>query len=446
MRFVELLNSYIERSDITKNSLIESVGIDRSTFFQILSGKRLPTNRQLLDIINKLDIANVEKDRLIDYYERESLGEDVYQAHMFVRSAVKIIAEAYFKKMKSGISILSTDELEFEETVISGKTAIREVVRQLIIKEMTVSKHRIDIFMPLMLASDMEVFQTLKFLSGDESVSNTPIRQLIEFPVGNIFKNSENTGILNSYLGFLLGQSLNYKAFYYYANSDTSTRMGVLFPYYMIFSDRIILLDRDGDKLIVIDDSKAYDIWVSEFEKLLDSSDSLVSSFSDKEDYVRLLGSRGDKTLYIVEKHPGISFMMTEEFMNKYIPKNMHEEIYAHVNCFIGADYVEIVSDEGIKEFGEQKSINEAGFKLDADEQDVAFVMEMLKKRLHDTLEIADPEELPISDNWTISVVEDEYVVLVPYLTLDKIIYISEKNIVKAFTQYMKGIITNHDA
>ena len=87
MRFVELLNSYIERSDITKNSLIESVGIDRSTFFQILSGKRLPTNRQLLDIINKLDIANVEKDRLIDYYERESLGEDVYQAHMFVRSA-----------------------------------------------------------------------------------------------------------------------------------------------------------------------------------------------------------------------------------------------------------------------------------------------------------------------------------------------------------------------
>ena len=62
MRFSELLNSYIEKSDMTKNSMINVLNIDRSTFFQILNGRRLPTNKQLMDIVENIDVSEAKVD------------------------------------------------------------------------------------------------------------------------------------------------------------------------------------------------------------------------------------------------------------------------------------------------------------------------------------------------------------------------------------------------
>ena len=98
MRFSELLNSYIEKSDMTKNSMINVLNIDRSTFFQILNGRRLPTNKQLMDIVENIDVATVERRRLIDAYERETLGEDMYQAQKFVQNSLDIIYESDYKE------------------------------------------------------------------------------------------------------------------------------------------------------------------------------------------------------------------------------------------------------------------------------------------------------------------------------------------------------------
>lgn len=47
MSFHSLLNSIIDSQSVTKNSLINETGIDRSSFYQILSGKRIPTKDQI---------------------------------------------------------------------------------------------------------------------------------------------------------------------------------------------------------------------------------------------------------------------------------------------------------------------------------------------------------------------------------------------------------------
>ncbi len=438
MRFSELLNSYIEKSDMTKNSMINVLNIDRSTFFQILNGRRLPTNKQLMDIVENIDVATVERRRLIDAYERETLGEDMYQAQKFVQNSLDIIYESDYKEKDISISVKTSGEKD-DKTHVTGKSSVKKYLRQLIIDELTTGGS-IDIFTPISLMVEMDLFQILSLMCSSEEAHNTPIRQLVEFPVRNIFTNSESISVLGLYLEFLLNQNLDYHAYYYYADSNLSTRMGVFYPYYMIFSNRVILLNVDGDELIDISDTDINKAWRANFEEILNSADSLVSSFDKKEEYVALLGQRGNKTLYIFEKRPGISFMMTKEFMDKYIPKPMHEMIYAHVNCFIQSDYVEIISSAGAEAFFADKCIDEAGFKLQAEEQDVMFVKEWMKERLHNTLEILDAEKMPLSDNWSISVIEDECLILVPYLSNDKIIYVSEKNIVKAFTNFAKNI------
>jgi transcriptional regulator with XRE-family HTH domain len=75
MSFHSLLNSIIDSQSVTKNSLINETGIDRSSFYQILSGKRIPTKDQITNIIRQLDISAADEMALYDAFYLERLGE-----------------------------------------------------------------------------------------------------------------------------------------------------------------------------------------------------------------------------------------------------------------------------------------------------------------------------------------------------------------------------------
>lgn len=68
--FRELLNKHVDNITVSKNTMIKATGVDRSTFFQILSGKRIPTAEQFENIIEQLEIATVEKMELREAYKR----------------------------------------------------------------------------------------------------------------------------------------------------------------------------------------------------------------------------------------------------------------------------------------------------------------------------------------------------------------------------------------
>lgn len=62
--FTGLLNEYIDKVGFTNNTLIRATGIDRSTFYKILGGKRQPTEVQLEGIIRALSLPRVEEETL----------------------------------------------------------------------------------------------------------------------------------------------------------------------------------------------------------------------------------------------------------------------------------------------------------------------------------------------------------------------------------------------
>lgn len=110
------------------------------------------------------------------------------------------------------------------------------------------------------------------------------------------------------------------------------------------------------------------------------------------------------------------------------------------VKPFIDREYKEFVSLEGLMEFATAGNIDETGLKLQSEPEDIPGIVEMMKSRLHNTLDIVNTHVLPLSENWSITVVENEFIILVPYLTEDKIIFISEKNVVRAFSEYFRNI------
>ena len=200
------------------------------------------------------------------------------------------------------------------------------------------------------------------------------------------------------------------------------------------------MIDKSGKEAVLIDDAEVRGKMKGLFEAAFEKALPLVSGFESKEEYVKLIGSYPDKKLYIAERKPGVSFLYSEEFLNRYIPAEMQEWVKSHCKAFINREYLEFVTLDGIKEFAMNGEINEAGFELHDAKEDIPTALGIFKSRLHDTLEIVNEDVFPLSQNWSISVVENEFIVLVPYLSNDRIIFISEKNIVRAFTEYFEQI------
>ena len=101
---------------------------------------------------------------------------------------------------------------------------------------------------------------------------------------------------------FILGQNLNYEAKYYRSNGNLSSQLGVLYPYYIITTDSVLLISKDGTSLIRLDDKEQINAFKEGFDDVIEDSEYLLSKFDTKEEYVDLLGQRGDKVIYIFEK------------------------------------------------------------------------------------------------------------------------------------------------
>ena len=60
--FAELLTEIISQSEISKNEMIRTCDIDRSSFFKFLSGQRIPTMEQFNRICEKPPAGDVRED------------------------------------------------------------------------------------------------------------------------------------------------------------------------------------------------------------------------------------------------------------------------------------------------------------------------------------------------------------------------------------------------
>lgn len=453
MSFHSLLNSIIDSQSVTKNSLINETGIDRSSFYQILSGKRIPTKDQITSIIRQLDISAADEMALYDAFYLERLGETNYHYLKFTEKCLRVIGSPYIdtnasnnqtpsrsQELKNKLpdnpvdtaqSQAATGTILYHSTdeIICGLT-------KFLIHASKKENNHLQVSLPFDLSSRIKLFSNIHSLITSGKFQNATISQILHFQTKNPDDITEKLDGFATLLESILTKEPNitYNIYYYSNEQKVSKNSGVLFPFYIITDDTCLLLNADANKGCLLTDPSLIGFMRKEFASVFDHAKPFLSSFSQKELPQFQARSIPAEEVIFIQKHPGACLMVTDDLVEKYVPEEFKETLKQHFHFMQQMNASEGITLDGIREFARNHVIYESGFYVEADTPDIINALEQLKARLDRNLFVLDTEKIPVSDNWAFLLYTDQYALLVPNKELDFIICVSDPDIIHALT------------
>lgn len=453
MSFHSLLNSIIDSQSVTKNSLINETGIDRSSFYQILSGKRIPTKDQITSIIRQLDISAADEMALYDAFYLERLGETNYHYLKFTEKCLRVIGSPYIDTNASNNQTPSrSQELQNKlpdnpidtyqsqaatETILYHSTD--EIIcglTKFLIHASKKENNHLQVSLPFDLSSRIKLFSSIQSLITSGKFQNATISQILHFQTKNPNDITEKLDGFATLLESILTKEPNitYNIYYYSNEQKVSKNSGVLFPFYIITDDASLLLNADANKGCLLTDPSLIGLMREEFASVFDHAKPFLSSFSQKELPQFQARSIPAEEVIFIQKHPGACLMVTDDLVDKYVPNEFKETLKQHFHFMQQMNASEGITLDGIREFARNHVISESGFYVEANTSDIINALEQLEARLDRNLFVLDTEKIPVSDNWAFLLYPDQYALLVPNKELDFIICVSDPEIIHALT------------
>lgn len=453
MSFHSLLNSIIDSQSVTKNSLINETGIDRSSFYQILSGKRIPTKDQITNIIRQLDISAADEMALYDAFYLERLGETNYHYLKFTEKCLRVIGSPYIDANASNNQTpscsqelqnkLSDNPIDTDQSQAAAGTILYHSTDEIIcgltkflIHASKKENNHLQVSLPFDLSSRIKLFSNIHSLITSGKFQNAAISQILHFQTKKPDDITEKLDGFATLLESILTKETNitYNIYYYSNEQKVSKNSGVLFPFYIITDDACLLLNADANKGCLLTDSSLIRLMREEFVSVFDHAEPFLSSFSQKELPQFQARSIPAEEVIFIQKHPGACLMVTDDLVDKYVPEEFTETLKQHFHFMQQMNASEGITLDGIREFARNHVISESGFYVEADTPDIINALEQLKARLDRNLFVLDTEKIPVSDNWAFLLYTDQYALLVPNKELDFIICVSDPDIIQALT------------
>lgn len=453
MSFHSLLNSIIDSQSVTKNSLINETGIDRSSFYQILSGKRIPTKDQITSIIRQLDISATDEMALYDAFYLERLGETNYHYLKFTEKCLRVIGSPYIDTNASNNQTPSRSQelqnklpdnpIDTDQSQATTGTILYHSTDEIIcgltkflIHASKKENNHLQVSLPFDLSSRIKLFSNIHSLITSGKFQNATISQILHFQTKNPDDITEKLDGFATLLESILtkGTNITYNIYYYSNEQKVSKNSGVLFPFYIITDDASLLLNADANKGCLLTDPSLIGFMRKEFASVFDHAKPFLSSFSQKELPQFQARSIPAEEVIFIQKHPGACLMVTDDLVEKYVPEEFKETLKQHFHFMQQMNASEGITLDGIREFARNHVIYESGFYVEADTPDIINALEQLKARLDRNLFVLDTEKIPVSDNWAFLLYTDQYALLVPNKELDFIICVSDPDIIHALT------------
>lgn len=453
MSFHSLLNSIIDSQSVTKNSLINETGIDRSSFYQILSGKRIPTKDQITSIIRQLDISAADEMALYDAFYLERLGETNYHYLKFTEKCLRVIGSPYIDANASNNQTPSCSQelqnklpdnpIDTDQSQAATGTILYHSTDEIIcgltkflIHASKKENNHLQVSLPFDLSSRIKLFSSIQSLITSGKFQNATISQILHFQTKNPNDITEKLDGFATLLESILTKEPNitYNIYYYSNEQKVSKNSGVLFPFYIITDDASLLLNADANKGCLLTDPSLIGLMREEFASVFDHAKPFLSSFSQKELPQFQARSIPAEEVIFIQKHPGACLMVTDDLVEKYVPEEFKETLKQHFHFMQQMNASEGITLDGIREFARNHVISESGFYVEANTSDIINALEQLKSRLDRNLFVLDTEKIPVSDNWAFLLYPDQYALLVPNKELDFIICVSDPDIIHALT------------
>jgi|GEM_PF-3047665 len=432
MDFTELYKSYVysktENSELSRNKLIDAAEIDRSTFYKNVKGKRIPTPEQYSSVmrclIKKFGLTEDDESKIAEL--DRAYFNCVYDDMSYDDFLRSMDFTRWFGKLER------QSEEPFSDKDYLFKTVKNKIVSEYIDgsrigRRRKSAKSCVRVFLPL---KD-------KYFKDDKAVElfgtiNNPdvgIKHLIPY----MDNDSMEVDDIRTLIQFLDGAECDYEAH----SSGAGIKMsGMPYPYYVVTDTEVMLI---SDSLDVVRVTNIGDVkrFADEFDKIYDNCESVVTSFKDKEDMVLDMEKYSGYKTYFVQYYPGISYISDAELAKKYVPLPFRQPLLKHADIMKHLNYVEVISERGIRDFMKNGVVDEAGFRLCCDEETIKKAKDKMLKRIGYSLVIADDSLIPITSRFTMSVIAGEAALFVPNDRSDYILSVSDKQLVSQLIDFL---------
>lgn len=438
--FSLLLKEYIEKNHLSKNELVRESGIDRSSFFQFLNGKRIPTKKQINDIILILQISSIEKKNLIEQYERMQIGDHIWKSRSTVRRCLETVANSEKTSLYRSLHVQLDGEPLQTTAIYVGKENVSGFLQTILMEEFSQEHPKFDFFMPL---SNVSFYESLKRLSSKSRKKEIHIRQLAQFPAGNEDIHNEIIDFFETIL-FLRLCNEEYHTFYFYDVTSQTNCIETPFSYYLVAKKRVVLVNNDFSKAIVIYDALLVQQYCENFERALINTKEVIvtekqkSSFSD----IQSAPLRNSGQCFYYSGIPYTVYSVSSGNMYRLFCEKLQD------TDFTGRS----IPDEGFMEFMGLKKLNEfmkSGDSLFPEKgkiqritmKDRQLILNELKKKLNDNFFLLNETKLPDWNRWELYVIEKGSITFYDKgFSSQQFLRVTEPNIVNAFVDFFKSL------
>lgn len=473
MNVAGMIAEALEVRGISKNEVIRRSKIDRSTFYQILGGRRMATPVQFLRILNILQPDTQDRARLLRQYERERVGEEKFASYERVRSFLRMLSDedagaklenASEKSLsKGGAELDNVSEVSVSKACakngctqgdrnsaesVSCPEIIASMIRKMLQKN---GKIKFRLLLPSDLFFSLGIEKVLE--QNVRSGSTVYVEQLLSDWDGR----SEAETMIRSFAEYLLflKKTPNFWMNAYMTDEVLFHPEGTPYPFYIIGDDAMVMFDHTGKKCICVQDPIQIRDFAEHFDGLICHASPVVELTQDLTGMIAKMvemlpdvggqnrqDTAGGTDLNSVPGHfpplhlniedpallpifdfsdaPCIWLSTTPEQDKRYMDSCEGEVSEKHRwlafgNFIRSLDIIEFTSKKRINRFFEGRRIAENGVNIELRAEDLPVLRSAVMDRIGRNLFLLNEEVQPLPKGWFLYLIGDGKMILGPY-------------------------------
>ena len=439
------INQYVEAEKGSKNELITACQVNRSTFFQCLRGTRLPTKALFQTLLEVLRLSSGEEEKLQQLYYIAQIGESAYRIQQWVGKCLATLAALSAEEGTQMYQFAETTYIEPDQAAIYGEDRILQELCHLAQVELSLEEPQIDMFLPQW---NYAFFEYLKRIHHEHDGKPIRLRQLIQIPRKREEKVRTSLAFFHFILFFLASGCKRYEAYYYYTDARSTDVIGVLYPYSVVTSTSVLLINEAMDQGVFSTVPEILEACRKQFEETVRKAKPFLKAFLGYEQMSPVFRgcSNKEERKYQYFSAPCFGDYLTGEMIEKYCPDERKALISNfHSGLEKGPFTVCFCSTKGILDFVQTGMIPDypQGVILPLEKEDRKKILKRMLQQLlkKGGVYLVDKSKLPVSDGFILTLSGDRQILVyrrgLPELRVYQFL---EQNLLDAFADYFQAL------
>lgn len=447
----------IDNSNVKIKTLAEQTGVDRASIYQYKSGKVLPSKEFLDKFISVMQLSNSEENELRESYKIALIGVSTYIKRKQIQRCLEILNDSITDNEQTGYKPSTTQIRRPDCTAeFNGREKIATLIKNAIDYEFALANeglHEVNIntFIP---SGYNEFFQHLSELYHSHKGTTINFNPIISFTKSSTQEGNDIIDALSSIMYFIFTDCPGYNPRFYYDEKKIWNSIGILYPYYIITTKHLILLDANLTNAQVIVNQYTIDTFHRKFDEAYANTKPLIKRLKKLTNITDLfLSKTGSPTSEWFACCAGsggcIEKFSDNAMIEKYLEQSL-ADLNETLNYLISikqnkttSNYIEFQTSSAITEFAETGIIQQIQgiLKEPLSPEDRKILLSKALEYQNEMGNIIDSNKIKFPPVCLIGI-KNDCIILYIQLTSDVLI-ISEPEIANAFCDFFYSLSEN---